>query len=75
MKIIADPEVRKPRSPLRDTFTVSGAHAIADEVRDYWIARGYAGIKTWVEEYRSKTSHGTICCVRSNIGAGGVPPS
>jgi hypothetical protein len=48
------------------------AEARARQLRDYWIARGYLGIQTWVQAERDRYGD-MIFGVRSNI-VRGFPP-
>lgn len=48
-------------------------YGLADKVKTYWRARGYAGIKVWVTNDRDMRDR-IVYCIRSNIGADGFPP-
>ena len=55
-----------------DSLTSSGAHELAERIRDYWVKRGYPNVKTFVVPVL--VGRGDIYCVRSNI-VDGFPPS
>lgn len=64
-----------------DHSSEEGAAKLAKTISDYWLKRGYGGIKTWVEKVASpiKAPSGrpaahTIYVIESNIGPDGYPP-
>ena len=46
----------------------------ADTIRNYWLARGYAGIRVWVEAQGRPGRSELLHIIKSNIGLQGFPP-
>lgn len=62
-----------PAALPNDTLTPRGAQALADRIRNFWLAQGYSGIQTWVEQIPGIMYGQTCYIVRTNM-VRGVPP-
>ena len=56
-----------------NSFTADGARELADRIATYWKARGYDGVKAWVELAKPEDGDGHLFSVRTNL-VGGLPP-
>lgn len=68
--------VRASRAEV-NYLTATNARALQSRIERYWRARGYLGIKTWLEAGPGLTDNNTeklMYFVRSNIGPNGFPP-
>ena len=61
-----------------DGFSAYGAGRLRSKIHDYWIRRGFLGIKVWMEkvsgESQGLNNRTSVYIIRSNIGPDGYPP-
>jgi hypothetical protein len=55
-------------------MTYADAAFVAEKIEMYWRARGYLGIRTWIERRKAHVQAWDGWDVRSNLGADGYPP-